>query len=572
MSPDIGDTKHNGEVADAQIPTSPSSDSLPSEDAQHGVQAIEATTLTWNKTALIIAYVFIWLIYFVETLLLGSLLALVPYVTSAFSFHSLTPTVSIISGVVGGVTNLTIAKTIDVFGRPHGLLCCLVIGTAGLIMMAACNGVEAYAAAMVFQTVGNNGIQYIMSVFIADTTKLKNRGLVQALMNTSTLVTGWASGPLAEGFLAGPGWRWAFGMFTLLVPLVTLPLFGLLLSNLNKAKRKGLVPQRNSGRTWTQSVMHYAREFDALGLLLLSAGVALFLLPFNLYAYQGRGWSSPLVVSMLVVGIVLMILFVVWEKFFAPVSFLPYRLLLDRTVFGACLLCTCQFASYNVWNSYFGSYLQVVQGLSVTHTSYVVQSATMLTVFTALAAGYVIHKTGYFKLISLVVGIPLSILGQGLMIYFRGPGKIGYIVMCYLFTSFSQGLLIITNEIAILAAGSHAHVAAMLAIVSIFGGIGGSIGFTVAASIWTDIMPKKLMEYLPLEQLENLFMIYGDIVTQLSYPKGTPTRDAIEHAYEDAMRLLFATSVGIWVLGAAGVLLWKNINVKNIKQSKGQVW
>jgi MFS family permease len=547
-------------------------DEHPDHDAQAGVQAIEATTMAWTKTSLIVAYIMLWLIYFVETLLSGTANALLPYVTSAFAAHSLTPTVSILSSVIGGVTNLTIAKVIDVFGRPPGLLFCLGLGTIGLIMMAACNGVEAYAAAMIFHTVGNNGIQYIMSVFIADTTKLENRGLMQALMNTTALITGWIAGPVAQGYLDGPGWRWAFGMFCILVPVVVLPLYGLLLSNYLKAKRLGLVPDRTSGRNALQSIMHYSREFDAVGLVLLSAGVGLFLLPFNLYTTQGRGWSSPLVVSMLVVGIVLMILFVIWERFFAPICFLPYRLLQDRTVFGACLLCTCLFASYFVWNSYFGSYLQVVQGLSVTHASYVSQSFTVLNVLVALSAGYVIHRTGHFKLISIVVGLPLSILGQGLMIHFLAPGNIGYIVMCFLFISISQGLLIITDEIAILSAGSHEHVASMLAIVSIFGNIGGAIGYTIAASVWTDVLPKQMMQYLPAEDLPNLIMIYSDITVQLSFPMGSPTRRAIQRAYEDAFTKLLAIGTGIWVLGAVGIFLWRNINVKNVKQSKGHVW
>lgn len=468
MSADVQETKQDSQhetKPEANISSSehsdPVNDERPDAEAQAGVQAIEATTMAWTKTVLVIAYVMIWLIYFVETMLNGVTGALTPYVTSAFALHSLTPTVSIISSIVGGVINLTIAKIIDVFGRPHGLIFTAWLGTIGLIMMAACNNVEAYAAAMIFHTVGNNGVQYILSVFIADTTKLKNRGLMQALMNSASLVTGWIAGPIAEGYLGGAGWRWAFGMFTILVPVVTMPLAGLMMHNYRKAKQLGIIAPRNSGRSALQSVMHYCREFDAVGLLLLSAGVALFLLPFNLYAFQGRGWGSALVISMLVIGIVLMLIFPVWERSFAPVSLIPYRLLKDRTVAGSCLLCTCLFMSYFVWNSYFGSYLQVVQGLSVKHASYIAQSYTVLSVLVAVTAGYLIHRTGHFKFMSLFVGIPLALLGQGLLIHFRAPGNVGYIVMCHMFISISQGLLVITNEIAILAAGTHENVASL---------------------------------------------------------------------------------------------------------------
>ena len=78
-------------------------------------------------------------------------------------------------------------------------------------------------------------------------------------------------------------------MFIILVPAITFPLFGLLLQNYHKAKRQGRVPKRESDRTPWQSFIYYCREFDAVGLILLSGGVAMILPPFNLYTLQGKG-------------------------------------------------------------------------------------------------------------------------------------------------------------------------------------------------------------------------------------------------------------------------------------------
>ena len=399
-------TEHS---VDSPAPAIP--DEAPDADAQAGIQNIEATAMAWDKTNLIIAYVMLWFIYFVATTLSGVSNSLLPYVTSAFALHSLTPTVTILSSVIGGVTNLTIAKILDVFGRPQGYLLCVVLAVIGLIMMAACNTVETYAAAMVFYTVGNNGVQYFISVFVADTSKLKNRGLMQALVNSAVFITTWLAGPISQGFLNGPGWRWCYGMFTILVPTITLPLFGHLLRNYHKAKRLGIVPRRESGRTFMQPILYYCVQFDAIGLLLCSAGVALFLLPFNLYTIQARGWGSPLVISMLVVGVVLLVAFVLWERFFASCTFIPYSLLLDRTVFGACLLTTALFGTYSLWASYLSSFLQVVKGLDVEHASYVIQAITVVGIIVAVLVGYLIHRTGRFKAVSLYVALPFLILG-----------------------------------------------------------------------------------------------------------------------------------------------------------------
>ena len=578
LQADPRDTKEPGIVdeLDRTVHSSPDPDddeSTVDAHAQPGVQNIEAVTVAWTTTALIFAYVMIWLTYFVEGMLSGTAAALNPYVTSAFAQHSLTPTVGILSSVIGGVTNLTLAKILDVFGRPQGYLFCMFLATVGLIMMAACNNVEAYAAAQVFYTVGNNGLQYSLSVFVADTSSLRNRGLMQAFASSPNLITCWLAGPISSGYLNGPGWRWCFGTFTILIPAITLPLFGLLVYNYYKAKKQGLVPKRESQRTAWQSFLYHCREFDAVGLLSLSAGVALFLLPFNLYTLQAKGWRSPLTICMLVFGILLIITFAVWERFFAPVTFIPYSLLLDRTVFGACILSTTLYISYYCWNSYFSSFLQVVNDLSVTDASYVVQTYTVGSVLCSLAVGLLIHYTGRYKPVCLYFGIPLSILGLGLMINFRRPdGNIGYIVMCQIFISFAAGTIIICDEIAIMAAASHQHIAVVLAVLGMFGNIGGAVGLTIAAAIWQDILPKKLTEYLPASELPNLPTIYEDITVQLSYAVGSPARIAIQRAYGDAQMMMLIAGTAVWALGIVAVVMWRDIRIIGIKQTKGHVF
>ncbi|EHK96266.1 putative Siderophore iron transporter mirB [Glarea lozoyensis 74030] len=474
--PDAFVSNGDGSVPDSE-------ESAVDTQAQPGVQNIEAVTVAWTKTALIVAYVMLWLIYFVEGTLSGTNAALNPYVTSDFAQHSLTPTVGILSSVIGGVTDLTLAKILDVFGRPQGYFLCIVIATVGLVMMAACNNVEAYAAAQVFYTVGNNGIHQ---------------------------------------------------------------------------------------RTPWESLVYYLREFDAAGLILLSAGVALFLLPFNLYTLQEKGWRAPLIICLLVFGILLIVLFALWERFLAPVTFIPYALLLDRTVFGACILSNALFLSYFCWNSFFSSFLQVVVDLSISEASYVIQAYTVGTCLSAIGVGLLVRNTGRYKPVCLYFGIPLSILGLGLMINFRRPGvNVGYLVMCQIFMAFAAGTIIICDEIAIMAAASHQHIAIVIAILGVFSSIGGAIGLTVAAAIWQDVFPKKLAEYLPPEELPNLPLIYADIVTQLSYAVGSPTRLAIQYAYGDAQKMLLVVGTAVWFIGLLAVVMWRDINVSNIKQVKG---
>jgi MFS family permease len=536
---------------------------------QDGIQNIEAVTISWSRTALWAAFVMIWLVYFTQGLIAGISSALLPYVTSNFAMHSLMPTTSVISSVVGGVSNLSIAKFLDIFGRPHGFLLCAILATIGLVMSAACNNVEAYAASQVFYTVGLNGIGFSLSVFIADITTLKNRGLVQTICASANIITAWLGGPISTAFLNGAGWRWAFGMETILVQFVALPLFGLFMYHYFKAKKQGVVPPRAK-----HTAMHYIREFDVIGLLSLSLGVAFFLLPFNLYALQAKGWGSPTLISFLVVGILLLIAFGVWEKYFAPVTFIPWNLLRSRTVAGACLLSFTLFFSYMCWGMYYSSILQVVNDMSITRASYIISIYQVVGYFFAIGVGAYMSVTGHFKAITLYFAIPISILGSGLLMYFREPmGNIGYIAMCMVLVAIGSGTIMITDEIAILAAiKEQQHFAVAIALVSMCASIGQAFGLTISAAIWQNQFPKALKQHIPTEEMANIEMIYMDIMTQLSYPVGSPTRIAIQQAYGDAQKYLFVAATAVWILGIAGTMMWRNIDLKSIKQTKGRVF
>jgi predicted MFS family arabinose efflux permease len=72
---------------------------------------------------------------------------------------------------------------------------------------------------------------------------------------------------------------------------------------------------------------------------------------------------------------------------------LEWQPLKDRTVLGACLLSFTLFISYSCWASYFTSFLQVVNGLSATNASYVVQTCTVGGVLFSYRQCYQLHRS-----------------------------------------------------------------------------------------------------------------------------------------------------------------------------------
>jgi hypothetical protein len=462
----------------------------------------------------------------------------------------------------------------------------------GYIMMASCQNVETYAAAQVFSSTGyvllvhhrpryeevntntmifrSQAVSYILTVFIADTSTLKNRALMLSFATSPYVITTWIGGPVAQSVLAGPGWRWAFGIFTIIIPVVVVPLAALVLFNDRKARKQGLLEPRRID--WSAAaIKKFCVNIDAVGILILVAGMALFLLPFSLYSYQAEKWKSPMIIGMIVAGFLLLIAFPIWERFFAPVTFIPYKLLLDRTVFLAGIMFVFVYFNNAVWGSYFGSMLQVVWNLNVTTASYVQSIYRVVSCFWCLAAvGPAIRITGRFKWVAVFFALPIDILALGLMIHFRQPGtSVGFIVMTQIFTAVAGGSIVIAGELAMMAPSDHQHMAVIIAVLNLFCSIGSAVGSTVSAAIWTGTFYNNLVKNVPAGV--NIAEIYASLPKQLSYEWGSPERTGIAQSYADSQRLMLITSICMLSCALVAAAFWRDINVKNIKQVKGRV-
>jgi hypothetical protein len=245
---------------------------------------------------------------------------------------------------------------------------------------------------------------------------------------------------------------------------------------------------------------------------------------------------------------------------------------MDRTVLGACTLSGALFVSFYIWDSYFSSFLQVVNNLNITKTSYIVNIYSIGSCFWSLVVGWAIRVTGRFKWIALYFGVPVTILGVALMAAFRQPDvNVGYIVMCQIFIAVAGGALVICEQMAVMASTTHQYIAVVMAVEAMFANVGGAIGSTVAGAIWNGVFPTKLAEHLPAESQGEVTNIVASLATQLSYPVGSATRTAIQQAYGDAQRLMIIASAVVQVVSVVSVLVWRDIKVKDFKQVKGLV-
>ncbi|KAH6896821.1 major facilitator superfamily domain-containing protein [Thelonectria olida] len=559
-------------MTDAAAVNSGSDHDLPTEDAQRGVQDVEAVTLTWSKKSLVLVFALMFLLYFVNAFQSTILGNLAPFVTSEWESHSLLNVIYIVSSAMTAAMFIPLAKILDLWGRAEGFACMTLFATLGLIMMATCRSLAVFCAAQVFYSMGFMGVTYCIDVITADVSKLKNRGLAYAFTSSPYMITAFAGSKASEDFYVKISWRWGFGIFAIILPVVAAPLFILLKVKLRQAKKQGLLVREKSGRTAIESIHFYMVEFDAAGVFLFASGLTIFLLPFTLAATAPNGWKTGYIIAMIVLGFVLLGAFGFWEVHGASRPFLRYDMLVNRTVLGACLLAATYQISYYCWATYFTSFLQVVMDVGVAEAGYINNTFNVVSGFLLFIVGYSIHKTGYFKWL-LYIAVPLYIFSQGLMIHFRRPNQsVGYLIMCEVFISIGGSIFIIVQQLAVLAAVDHQHVAAALALVYVVGTTGGAIGYTISGSIWSNTFRKALLMYLPSADLASVDDIVGSLEVQLSYAVGTDSRRAIQRAYAYGQTRMLAAGTGIMVLAIIWVLLIKNINVAKIQQTRGVVF
>ncbi|KAL1652052.1 hypothetical protein SLS58_000176 [Diplodia intermedia] len=526
----------------------------PDDPPQQGVRAIEAVRSIWTPRLLKIAYLSVFLVILGCSLETSASANLVTYVTSDFSQHALVSTISVSTGLVAGVARVPIAKLIDIWGRGEG-----------------------YSAMVACTTLG-----YVLHVFLADTSSLRNRALAFSLSSTPYILTTFAGPAVAQYFQDTWNWRWAYITFAVTTPLVSLPIIYLLFHTKYVAIRKGILKPNDFKRRepWLQQAKKFAIQFDAIGSILFTIGLALILLPLSQRALpsvsdRSAGWLSASSLIKFLAGYTSLCLFGVWEWKYASTRLIPYRVVFgDRTVLGSCLLCFGSFAAFNAYHAYFPSYLQAARFLSIREAGYVANIFSLTACLLGIAFAYVIRQTGRYKRLALWA-LPLrGLAALALIPAVRNPHatSAAEVIVCQLANAVAGAVLIVANQTAVNAAVAHSDLAIVLAVLLLFSSIGGSVGTTIAGAIWTASMPGLLRDFLPEGKKHLAEELYGSLKKQLEWAPGTDVRDAVVKAYCVTQARLCIVAAASMPFIVVFVMMWRELPVKDEEEGAKDKW
>lgn len=102
---------------------------------------------------------------------------------------------------------------------------------------------------------------FAVDIMTADFSSLKMRAFAYALTSSSYIITAFP-GPIAAETIYDNNWRWGFGAWTIVLPVVSAPMLFMLQRGKRLAKENGLLTRQRSSRTWAESFRFHFIEFD----------------------------------------------------------------------------------------------------------------------------------------------------------------------------------------------------------------------------------------------------------------------------------------------------------------------
>ncbi|KIW02141.1 uncharacterized protein PV09_06627 [Verruconis gallopava] len=542
-------------------------------ETQAGVKKLEAISKTWTSTGLIIAYVTLLLIANATSLEVQVTSVMGSYATSSFGEHSLIATIYVVQSVVNSVIKPPMGKIADVFGRLESFCTSILLYTIGYIMQASSQNVQTFAGAQIFYSAGNQGLQILQQIFVADTTDLLNRALFSTLFDVPFLWTVWAGPEAAQRILETTTWRWGYGMWAIILPVVFTPLAVILFLNQRRAKRQGLaVPSPLHGKSALEIIKNFWYDMDLFGLLLFATAISLILLPLTLAPRASRGWETPSMIAMLVIGGVFLLLFPFWEnsKRLTPRPFFPPALFKSKTVIAGNLIAFFYFmAFYLSVFPYFYSYLVIVQHKSTAAAGHITQVFSFTSTVSSIAVSFMIKYTAHYKYF-ITAGACIYLMGMGIMFHYRNEGaSTGTLIGTQLVIGIGGGMLNVPTQLGVQASASHQQVALATAVWLTILEVGGAVGNAVSGAIWSSNVLPKLRQYLPEASVGSAELIYGSINysgNYTLYPVGSPERVAINRSYQETMKLLLTAAVIVAAPIIPLSLLMKNYKLDQMDQ------
>ncbi|MBV8955234.1 MAG: DHA2 family efflux MFS transporter permease subunit [Solirubrobacterales bacterium] len=411
----------------------------------------------------------------------------------------------------------------DLYGRKRILQSAVILFLVGSALCGQASGMTELIAFRAVQGLGAGGLIVLTQAVVGDVVSPRERGKYQGLFGAVFGVSS-VAGPLLGGVIVqAVSWRWIF--------YVNLPV--------------GLVALVVLGATLPSTKGEQRPVIDYLGAGLLAAGLSAIVLVTSLGGTTWP-WGSARVVVVGALGIALIVLFAFVERR-AKEPVLPPALVRDRVFAVAGIL------SLIVGFALFGSvtflplYFQTVNGASPTGAGLRLIPMMVGVLSMSILSGQLITRRGRYRVFPIV---GTALMSVGLLLLSRldvgtsTATAAGYMLVLGLGLGSTMQVLVLAVQNAV----DYRLLGAATSGVTLFRGIGGSIGAATFGTIFSSRLKAQLTGVLPGPLGHQVAA--GGRLTGAQVARLPPAaRNAYEHAYVHALSPVFLAAAGVAAVG-----------------------
>ncbi|KAF2266333.1 MFS general substrate transporter, partial [Lojkania enalia] len=346
-------------------------------------------------------------------------------------------------------------------------------------------------------------------------------------------------------------WRWCFYInlpFGAVTAAFIVPFF--------QVPRRG----KKLDLTWKQQI----KKFDLEGTILFLPAIVCLLLALQ-WGGSKYEWNNGRIIALLVLFGVLIIGFIVVQKWKQEEATVPPRVFLNRNVWGSAWFGSFLGAAFFVMVYYLPIWFQAIKGVSATKSGIMNLPAILGLVIISMVAGGLVTFIGYYTPFMLTSSTFMAI-GAGLLSTFEtdtnSPKWIGYQFIFGAGVGFGMQQPLVAVQTALPGKDVPIGTAIMMFAQT----LGGALFISVGQNVFTNQLIKNLKSVVP--DLDAGFVLTVG-ATELKNRIPTQFLQGVLVAYNQALTETFYVSVAaasISIVGAAFVQ-WKSMKGKNIQMA-----
>lgn len=325
---------------------------------------------------------------------------------------------------------LTAGRLADMIGRKAVWLAGLLLFTSGSALCGAAPLLGVLIASRAFQGLGGALLMAVSPALLVGAFPPSERGRALGL-NAVTVALGVSVGPTLGGFITSSlTWRWIFYVN------VPIGIIGILATIYVLKERRS----RNPGR------------FDPLGALLLAIGLAA--LTAGLSFGQEIGWTSPLLIALIVVGVIALAFLPFVEKR-VPNPIIDFSMFRNRVFFSANISLILSFLAMFAVSFMLPFYLEELRGFSTELSGVLLTPLPIVIAVIAPISGSLADRIGTRWLAA--GGLTIACIGLVLISQLNAHSSIFDIVWRLVFTGVGQAIFQSPNNSALLGSAPRSQ-------------------------------------------------------------------------------------------------------------------